>query len=83
MRYIVLTLALVGFVGCGDMSADEPVEVKDGVLIVVKPGPGPAVSCSLQGDGWTCDCTMSECGEAALNAAAEQCFRLRHPIVIE
>lgn len=73
-------LLLVAFlVGCGVDS--DPIETETGVLIVVKPGAGLSVSCVLNGEA--CECTMSECGEAALNKAAEACWRLRNPIVVE
>lgn len=78
MRYAPLALVLVG---CGGES--DPVETETGILITVKPSPGPSVSCSLREDAYTCDCTMSECGPAALKAAAEQCWRLRNPVIVE
>lgn len=78
MRYAILVLFLIGCVGGSD-----PVETDTGVLITVKPSPKPTVTCSLREDGYTCDCTMSECGRDALRAAAEQCWRLRNPIVVE
>lgn len=79
MRLIDLTVLLF-LVSCG--VGGDAIEERDSILISVKPN-APVVSCALKEDGYTCVCTMSECGEAALNAAAMQCNRLRAPIVIE
>jgi hypothetical protein len=75
MRYIVLVLALVG---CG-VEVDA-IETRGDVLIVVKPT-AVEVSCVLNGKA--CECEMSECSEAAINAAADFCNRLWDPIVVE
>lgn len=65
------------FLGCADDVDD--VDVADGVLISVTPSPTNSlvVSCSVRDDGYTCDCTMSECGKEALEAAGRECNRLR------
>jgi hypothetical protein len=65
---------------CTDIA--DPVEVEQGVLIVVEPKPGPVtVSCTLEGDA--CRCTSSECSEDGINAVVMECNRLRSLIVVE
>lgn len=79
MKRVFVFVALL--FGCD--GASDPIEVKQDILVTVKPidKPGIWVDCHL--DGKWCTCTMSECSQAALTAAGNECNRLRNPIVIE
>jgi len=81
MRAVFVVLFL--FASCGDVG--EPIEVRDGILVSVKPQPEPGiwVSCELADEGKTCSCTVSECSAKGIEAMGEECWRLRHPIVVE
>lgn len=76
----LLLVALLAL-GCG--ADGEPIEVEQGILVTVKPAekPGLWVSCEL--DGEACKCQASECSAKSIEAAVDQCNRLRNPAVVE